>query len=137
MKPDEYKLVAERLREVFSEARTTRRKPAPATPVTDITGCWNVDVKFALGEARHLLFLEVHGSVVSGKHVGTRVRGELSGVIDGEKVRLRSVLPFEGSELRYLFEGTVSGDRMAGELDLGEYPRGRWEATRCRDRARS
>jgi hypothetical protein len=36
----------------------------------------------------------------------------------------------EGSRLSYEFSGRLSGDRMEGDLDLGEYPNGRWSAVR-------
>ena len=45
-------------------------------------------------------------------------------------VRFRSVLPIEGSRLSYEFSGRLSGDRMEGELNLGEYPKARWSAVR-------
>lgn len=76
------------------------------------------------------LFLEARGNELRGTHLGTRARGELEGRIDGSKLRFRSVLPCEGSMLRYTFEGTVSEDRMAGDLDLGEYNRAHWTAER-------
>ena len=130
MKPDEYKIVAERLEEVFREGRRKKPAPPPSVPVTDLSGRWDVEVSFALGRARHFLFLEARGNELRGTHLGTRARGELEGRIDGSKLRFRSVLPCEGSMLRYTFEGTVSEDRMAGDLDLGEYNRAHWTAER-------
>ena len=130
MKPDEYKIVAERLEEVFREGRRKKPAPPPSVPVTDLSGRWDVEVSFALGRARHFLFLEARGNELRGTHLGTRARGELEGRIDGSKLRFRSVLPCEGSMLRYTFEGTVSEERMAGDLDLGEYNRAHWTAER-------
>jgi len=136
MKPGEYKIVAERLYEIFRNApKPTGRSLAP--PKFDVAGRWNVEVKFLLGEARHLLFLETEGNSITGTHAGSRSRGEVRGSIDGDKVRFRSVLPCEESDLSYIFEGTVSGDRMSGELDLGEYPKARWTAVRHHYRARA
>ena len=48
MKPDEYKIVAERLEEVFREGRRKKPAPPPAVPVTDVSGRWDVEVSFAL-----------------------------------------------------------------------------------------
>ena len=130
LKPEEYRIVAERLEQEFREA-STRKPPPPLTPpAADVSGRWEVDVYFALGRAKHLLFLEARGNDLRGTHLGSRARGELEGHVDGRTVRFRSVLPYEGSRLRYAFEGTVTGDRMTGELDLGEYPSARWTATR-------
>ena len=41
-----------------------------------------------------------------------------------------SVLPLEGSKLSYRFRGRVREGRMEGNLDLGEYPDGKWVATK-------
>ena len=130
MKPGEYTIVAERLHEIFRQAPRGSRRPAPAAPVTDLSGRWDVNVTFGRGQATHLLFLQARGNGITGTHVGTRVRGELTGSINGDRVRFRSVLPVEGVRLGYLFDGTISGNGMAGTLDLGEYPTARWTARR-------
>jgi L-seryl-tRNA(Ser) seleniumtransferase len=54
----------------------------------------------------------------------------VKGTIDGDRVQFRSVLPIEGSRLSYRFSGRVQGDRMEGDLDLGEYPNAKWSASR-------
>jgi L-seryl-tRNA(Ser) seleniumtransferase len=129
MKPGDYKIVAERLHEVFRDAPTPeKRRLTP--PRFDLAGRWDVQVKFLLGEARHMLFLEARANEVTGTHVGSNLRGDVKGTIDGDKVHFRSLLPFEGANLSYTFDGTVSGDRMRGELDLGEYPNAHWTAER-------
>jgi L-seryl-tRNA(Ser) seleniumtransferase len=129
LKPGEYQIVADRLSEVLRSAPKPKKKTL-AAPASDVSGRWDVEVKFGLGEAAHLLFLEAHGNRLEGTHIGTRKRGSLEGIIDGDRVRFRSVLPFEGSRLSYRFEGVVRGDRMEGSLDLGEYPKAAWTAKR-------
>ena len=136
MKPGEYKIVAERLQAVFQSAPKPR-EPSLAAPQSDVSGRWDVQVKFLLGETRHLLFLQTDGNTIRGTHVGSRWRSEVRGIIDGDKVRLRSVLPCEDADLSYTFVGTISGERMSGELDLGEYPKARWTAERHRYGARA
>jgi L-seryl-tRNA(Ser) seleniumtransferase len=129
MKPGEYKIVAERLHEVFRNAP----KPRPrkfAKPKSNISGRWDVDVRFTVGQAQHHLFLEARGNDLVGTHVGAVTRGSVRGTIDGDRVRFRSVLPIEGSNLSYTFTGRVQGDRMEGDLDLGEYPSAKWSAAR-------
>ncbi len=130
MKPDEYIIVAERLHEVFRQVGRGNQPSALAAPVTDVTGRWDVLVTFGQGQAKHLLFLQARGNAITGTHMGTRVRGELTGNIDGGRIRFQSVLSIEGVRLGYGFDGTVSGDAMAGTLDLGEYPTARWTARR-------
>ena len=65
MKPDEYKIVAERLEEVFREGRRKKPAPPPAVPVTDVSGRWDVEVSFALGRARHSFWRPAETSFVA------------------------------------------------------------------------
>ncbi|MCW5978914.1 MAG: aminotransferase class V-fold PLP-dependent enzyme [Bryobacteraceae bacterium] len=129
MKPEEYKQVADRLLEIFRNAPKPRDH-SPAPPAGDVSGRWDVEVKFVRGEASHLLFLEARGNEIHGTHIGTRQRTDLKGSIDGDKVRLRGMMPFQGTRVAYDFEGTLSGDRMSGKLGLDEYPSATWTAVR-------
>jgi hypothetical protein len=130
MKPEEYKTVATRLAEILRGAPKASELAPPKSPVSDISGRWEVDVQFPLGNARHQLFLEVRGNEVLGAHVGTSRTGNVRGGIDGDQVTLRSALRAGGDNLSYTFLGRVSGDQMSGELDLAEHPRARWSARR-------
>ncbi len=129
MKPDEYKVVAEKLYEAFRNAPKPKKRQW-AKPADDVSGRWNVHVKFYRGEADHLLFLQASGNRVTGTHVGSLTRGPLEGSIDGAELAFSSVLPMEGSKLGYKFSGKVKGDRIEGEVDLGEYPNATWTAVR-------
>ena len=130
MKPGEYQIVADRLFQVLSSAPAAKPAKSPATPATDIAGVWDVDMEYEVGAARHKLFLAVTGNQVAGTHQGWAYEGDLKGRIDGEKVKLRSTLPADGNTLSYSFSGTVSGSNMSGDVQIGEYGRARWRATR-------
>ncbi len=132
MKPEHPPMVARRLVEIFRSARgkTEIHKAAPAA---DITGAWDVDIEFDAGTSRHLLLIEPSEdrNHLRGAHVGRTARGRFRGSIDGDSVRLDSILPAEGMRLRYRFRGRLQGDTLRGELDLGEFGRGRWSARRA------
>jgi L-seryl-tRNA(Ser) seleniumtransferase len=130
MKPGEYKLVADRLAQVFKAAPKGRTKPTPAPPSVDVTGRWDVTVQYQAGTAEHKLFLTTKSNKVSGTHIGWALEGDLRGTIDGDKVDLRTVLPIGGQRLNYGFSGRVTGDTMSGDLNLGEYGSARWTAKR-------
>ncbi len=130
MKPGEYKIVADRLAEVFRAAPNSKPKSAIKPPAGDVTGRWDVSVQFMRGSSDHLLFLEAEGANIAGTHVGTVKRGPVEGKIDGDHVQFSSVLAFEGSRLGYDFSGTIKGDVMEGEIDLGEYPAAKFTARR-------
>jgi L-seryl-tRNA(Ser) seleniumtransferase len=130
IKPGDHLLVAQRLREIFSKAPKGKQSPAVEAPQTDVAGRWEVDIQFASGSAKHILALETKNNKLSGLHLGRKLRGELTGTVVGNRIQTRSVLPFEGTGLSYEFTGEVSGDRMSGELSLGEYGKARWSARR-------
>lgn len=131
LKPGEHKIVARRLSEVLSKApRTRSEKPKPAPPTANLSGVWEVDIEYEVGSARHKLFLNATGNQLAGSHEGWAYQGDLTGEIDGDRVRMRSSLPADGNRLSYTFSGTVSGDAMSGNVSLGEYGHARWRAHR-------
>ena len=101
-----------------------------SAPAADLAGRWDVEVQYSRGHARHSLRLVTSGNTIEGRHVGRRLEGAVRGEIDGDRVRLRSRLPCEGTRLSYRFEGRLAGDSMEGEVDLGEYGKARWTARR-------
>ena len=104
----------------------------PSPPAVNISGRWDVHLEFFSSKSRHTLFLEQDGNKVSGTHEGRRLKGDLTGTADGEKVRLASSFPYEGSSLHYTFIGKVSGDAMEGDVDLDEYGKATFTARRHR-----
>jgi L-seryl-tRNA(Ser) seleniumtransferase len=130
MKPEHHKVVAQRLYDVFRDAPKAGAVSSTARPAS-VEGDWQVDVDFVAGSSRHKLVLKADGTRVKGIHYGRSLQGALRGTVDGSRVRLTSSLPFEGMHLSYAFTGTVSGDRMSGELDLGEYGRAQWKARKA------
>ena len=102
---------------------------AQAAPAGDLTGSWDVRIEYAAGVPSHQLHLRQRGNDVAGTHQGDFVSRDLRGTIDGDAVRLHSRYS-HADELRYTFSGTLKGDEMAGELDLGEYLGARFSARR-------
>ena len=125
-RPEQIDMVAARLQEVLRNA--PGRKRDGAAPAADLSGRWDAELIFVHGKSHHLLFLEADGSKLTGTHQGQRGRGELAGSIHGNRVRLRSRLAQPGERSTYLFEGRLDGDRIAGDLGLGEYGKGTWTA---------
>ena len=128
MAPGDEKVVAERLFAVLSQPPHVEEK-AKAAPAADLTGPWDVRIEYAASVSTHTLNLRQRGNDLDGTHQGDFLSRDLRGTIDGDAVRIRSAYN-HGDELNYTFTGTLKGDEMAGELDMGEYLGARWTAKR-------
>jgi seryl-tRNA(Sec) selenium transferase len=130
MKPDDYKIVATRLREILAASAESKTAPYQVSLGVNPTGHWDMDVDFVRGTSRHALDLQIQRGRLVGSHTGTSTRGAVEGSLSGDRVRFRSTLPVEGMRLVYTFDGAISGDSMAGKVDLGEYGSATWKASR-------
>jgi D-glucosaminate-6-phosphate ammonia-lyase len=130
IRPGDQVLAGRRIAEVLRGAPKGVTANTPAAPAADLAGRWDVDVEYSRGKARHRFLLVTTGNGVEGSHIGRRLQGAVRGDVDGDRVRLRSSLPYEGTRLSYRFEGRVQGQTMEGEVDLGEYGKARWTARR-------
>ena len=127
----EEKIVADRLRSVL--ANPPRKDPVtePTTPTADLTGHWDVRIEYAAGTSTHGLFLRQQGNDLDGSHRGDFITRDLTGTIDGNRVRIHSAYGEEhGDALSFTFTGTVTGDTMTGTLDMGEYLGAAWTGVR-------
>jgi L-seryl-tRNA(Ser) seleniumtransferase len=130
MQPGDEKIAAERIYQVLSSAR-----PKPAEPLRapdNVSGRWQVDIQFAANRSTHTLYLQQQGSQVQGTHQGNFVAREMSGRVNGDDVFLSSseTERVAGNSLQFRFTGKVSGETMAGTLDMGEYLGATWTAKR-------
>jgi uncharacterized pyridoxal phosphate-dependent enzyme len=136
MMPGDAEVVAKRLYELLSHPP---KFETPATPVgepAEVAGQWNLEMEFGRGSAEHTLILEQHGNELAGTHRGEFVSGDLTGRVRSNQVQFQSVQRIQGQTLFYHFTGTVTGDRMAGNVNLGEYGEATWNAGRHQYQAR-
>jgi D-glucosaminate-6-phosphate ammonia-lyase len=132
MSPGDEKVVADRLHAVLSQSHPPKNTEQPKPPAADLTGQWNVHIDFVSGSAEHTLYLKQQNNQIVGSHQGDFVTRDAFGTIDGDAVKISSsvVESQHGDALSYGFTGTVTGDEMSGDLDLGEYRKARWSARR-------
>jgi L-seryl-tRNA(Ser) seleniumtransferase len=130
IRPGQEKLVANRICDVLQHAADKGRRPDPVPPVEQLAGTWELEIQFARGVTRHRLVFETNGSHLSGTHYGRNAEGALSGLISGDQVRFRSVLPLPAVQFSYSFRGKVSRGRMSGALEYYEHSRAQWTATK-------
>jgi seryl-tRNA(Sec) selenium transferase len=137
MQPGNDTVVADRLYGILSRRRSP--KTAMTAPSANITGQWEVTVEFFSSKSQHMLNLEQDGNWIQGSHRGDFAVRDLVGTIEGDQIKLRSVVTPEGDSLPFIFSGTLSGDSLVGQIHMGEYRTAKFTArkhgsTRKRER---
>lgn len=98
--------------------------------MSDLSGSWEIRLKFLLGEARHSAHLEQEGEALKGRYRSQFGEQEVRGRIRGDEVEMRVGIHYQACGAGYGFRGKVEGEVMRGKVDLGEYWTGQWEAKR-------
>jgi D-glucosaminate-6-phosphate ammonia-lyase len=127
---DEYKIVADRIHEILAKAPGPRTKPTYAAPAGDVSGMWEAEIRFKVGSAKHTFYLDPKGNQISGQYTGRLIKGPLKGHVDGNKVEFSSTSRIEGTSLHYTYQGTFDGKQMTGTLEMGEYGKASFSATK-------
>ena len=130
MMPGDHEIVAERLYEVLSKPPKFQNPVLPQGQLAVIAGQWEAQLEFGRGSATHTLIFEQDGANLVGTHRGEYVSGDLSGTVAVNQVHFRSSQKIQGTRLFFEFSGTVDGDKMAGDVNMGEYGEARWSAQR-------
>ncbi|MEN6533566.1 MAG: hypothetical protein ABFD89_07880 [Bryobacteraceae bacterium] len=130
MMPGDDKVVAGQLRELLAHPPKVERTPYPMDSPLQVAGQWDARVEFFLGTGEHSLVFEQDGGKLVGTHRGDILSGELRGRVDGNEIRFRSSMPYEGTRLSYRFEGKIDGDAMRGTVSMDEYGVANWTAQR-------
>jgi uncharacterized pyridoxal phosphate-dependent enzyme len=130
MMPGDADIVAQRLYAALSRPPKFENPPLPKGEPLPVAGQWGLEIEFLRGSATHILILEQHGGDLLGTHRGEFVSGDLTGSIHAGQIEFHSIQRIQGQTLSYVFTGTVSGDTMAGKVNLGEYGEAEWTAQR-------
>ena len=125
------KIVAERIVQILSAKHTLKPTDAPAPPVVNLSGRWDVEIRYTASGTTHTLHLQQTGNRIEGTHQGNFLARDISGTISGDTVSLASVVTERhGDALTYRFSGKVAGETLSGSLDMGEYLAATWTARR-------
>jgi L-seryl-tRNA(Ser) seleniumtransferase len=90
-----------------------------------------VQIDFLAGRSSHSLHLRQTGNQLEGTHQGDFVSRDLSGIVDGDIVKMTSTYAERhGDALTFGFTGKISENGITGALDMGEYLAAQWTARR-------
>jgi uncharacterized pyridoxal phosphate-dependent enzyme len=129
MQPGEDKIVADRLYSALTQKRQPR-STTMASPAANITGRWDVDVEFLSSKSQHTLYIEQDGNWIQGSHKGDLSVRDMTGMIEGDKVTLRSFDRRPGDNVTFIFSGTLTDGTISGPIHLGEYLTAKFTAKR-------
>ncbi|MFA6112000.1 MAG: aminotransferase class V-fold PLP-dependent enzyme [Candidatus Latescibacterota bacterium] len=135
MRPGQDQVVADRIHRILTAKRSprpTRLKAAAA----DLSGQWDLVVRYPSSTSRHHLSLQQDGNWIEGLHQSDFSTQEIAGTVEGTLVKLRSDLHRPGNWVPFLFSGKASGDTISGTIHLGEYLTATFTASRSVRRAR-
>ncbi len=129
MQPGEEVIVANRIFDVLSQTRPVKDTTVKA-PAVNISGRWDVTMQFFSSTSKHSFYLEQDGNWIKGTHQGDFSVQDLTGSIEGDQIKFKSVVRKPGNFIVYLFSGTAAADSMKGSIYLGEYRTATFTATR-------
>ncbi len=129
MQAGEEKIAANRIFEVLTAKRSPIIKEMKA-PVANLSGTWDVDVKFYNSEGKHKLFIEQDGNWVKGTHQSGFAVNDMVGSVEGDSVKLQSSVRLIADSIIYTLTGNISGNTITGNLFMGEYRSAKFTATK-------
>ena len=134
MQPGNEKVVADRIYNLLSQKRNPK-SDAMNAPAATINGRWDLDVQFFSSTSRHTLFIEQDGNWLQGSHKGDFSTRELTGTIEGDQVKLRSVDHPVADNITFTFSGTLANDAISGQIHMGEYRTATFTAKRSKNKS--
>jgi hypothetical protein len=119
MQPGNDVVVANRVYEVLLQKRA--EKPSMQAAAFNLTGRWDTTIQFFSSTSKHILYLEQDGNWLQGMHQGEFATREIKGSLEGDALKLKSVVRQTADFVTFIFTGKASGDRISGDIYMGEY----------------
>jgi D-glucosaminate-6-phosphate ammonia-lyase len=142
LQPGEAAQVGDAIAAALRDARGASPLPMPPAPI-EIAGNWELRLDFLQGSRLHRLNLEQRGQVLAGHQHSAQFEGPVSGWVSGDLIQLSFASRYEGSMIRYYFDGEIRDGRMGGTAVLGattdqhdgivnrgQFGTGSWQANR-------
>jgi len=119
---------------IFNILSNPGHYPNPVVPggaPASVGGTWAVSIQYSCGMGEQHFVLKQDGNAVTGDHKGEIYAGMVQGSIHGDQIRLQSNMAVPGNGIHWTFEGSVRGNSMSGNANMGEYGPATWTATKA------
>jgi hypothetical protein len=124
----EEKIIAKRVHAVLLNPTTKAKIMTPAA--LDISGQWDVEMKFSASVVKQRLVFEQKNNELTGTHITDFVARDFIGTLHGNDILIRSSYTRQGMRLNFTFTGKVNNEAIEGEVNMGEYGMAQWKAKR-------
>ena len=97
-----------------------------------VDGTYNIEIESQMGKRSVKLMLKADGNTLSGSHTGER--GEQTfegGTVDGDDVAWSVQMTGPMGQMQLDFKGTVSGDEISGQVQVGSFGSATFKGTRA------
>jgi uncharacterized pyridoxal phosphate-dependent enzyme len=130
MAPGEAEIVGDAIYDGLSKPGSYQ-KPVTATgDMAQIGGTWVVLIDYLCGIGTQRFELKQNNDEISGNLYGEIYNAALGGKVQASQIHLKGTMQTSGYEVHWTFQGTSTGDQLAGMADMGEYGSVPWKAFR-------
>jgi hypothetical protein len=136
MRYEKVPVVSERLYSILTSKHIPKSDHF-VQPTIQINGQWDLEIQYFSSTAKHTLYIEQDGNWIQGTHQGDFSESEIVGLVEGDQIKMRSVLRRPGDSITYLYRGVVKKDEaglpmVSGSIYLGEYMNAKFKATKTK-----
>jgi D-glucosaminate-6-phosphate ammonia-lyase len=124
----EEKLIADRVFSILSNPPLIKK--VTGEPAFDLSGQWDLKMKFSASTVDQTLMIEQKGNEFIGTHIASIGSRDLDGALHGKQILMRSSYTQDGVRINYTFTGTAEANTMHGKVSLSEYGDAEWTAKR-------
>lgn len=103
----------------------------PEPPAADLTGAWVLTVESPNGTGTRDVEFAQDGNALTGTIASTMAVGDLTGTVEGTRVRFTAVVAMDTGDFEIVYRATIAdGALVDGTVDFGTYGSGTFTGRR-------
>lgn len=103
----------------------------PEAPAADLTGEWVLTVESPNGTGTRDVAFAQDGNALTGTIASTMAVGDLTGTVEGDRVRFTAVVAMDTGDFEIVYQATIAdGALVDGTVDFGTYGSGTFTGRR-------